>query len=94
MVDYSRALEKADNRLLNAFQLVKNGVKIGNLKFSEFKVMLGKERDSNGNYREIEETMLDSLVYGSAYYMMGANKEGDIKVKHIDPLKTYVDVNI
>lgn len=46
---YVTDLEKAEERLLNAFQLIKNGKQISYLKFEEFKKMLDKERDHNGN---------------------------------------------
>jgi len=40
--------EDADNRLLNAFQLVKNGIKISTLKFPEFKKLMETKHDHNG----------------------------------------------
>lgn len=46
-------IEQLNNRLLNAFQLVKNGKKIGHLKFDEFSESMDKKYDYNGNKLEI-----------------------------------------
>ena len=46
---YATKLAEAENRLLNAFQLVKNGKHIGYLKFDEFLLMLDKKHDCEGN---------------------------------------------
>ena len=42
-------LAEAESRLLNAFQLVKNGKQIGYLKFEEFLTLLDKKHDHEGN---------------------------------------------
>jgi len=36
------------NRLFNAFQLIKSGIKIGHLKFDEFEKAMDTEYDYNG----------------------------------------------
>jgi hypothetical protein len=36
------------NRLLNAFQLIKNGIKISHMKFDEFEKAMDNEYDCNG----------------------------------------------
>ena len=41
--------EIAEARLLNAFQLVKNGKQYSGLKFNEFKNLLDNKFDHNGN---------------------------------------------
>jgi len=47
-VKYIRATE-AEDMLLNAFQIVKNGKQIGYLKFDEFKTLMRKKHNSKGN---------------------------------------------
>jgi len=42
-------IEKLNTRLLNAFQLVKNGKKIGHLKYHEFSKKMDSPYDHNGN---------------------------------------------
>ncbi len=41
--------DSEDERLLNAFQLVKNGKKITHLKFEDFKKLMKKRHDFHGN---------------------------------------------
>ena len=38
-------------RLLNAFQLIKNGVRVGGLKFDDFKLLMDKDHGHNGNMK-------------------------------------------
>ena len=40
--------KECDAKLLNAFQLVKNGIQIGTLKFPEFKKLMEIKHDHNG----------------------------------------------
>ena len=42
-------LKESQKRLLNAFQLVKNGKTIGHLKFDEFERLMDKKHDHNGD---------------------------------------------
>lgn len=44
-------LRLADYRLLNAFQLVKNGKQIGFLKFYDFKKLMDEYHDNEGNIK-------------------------------------------
>ena len=43
-----------DERLLNAFQLVKNGKKISHLKFEEFKKLMENKYDHKGNMLTVD----------------------------------------
>lgn len=45
---YELQVEKLEERLLNSFQLVKNGVKIGHLKFDEYCLMLDQDINHDG----------------------------------------------
>lgn len=44
-------LAAEEYRLLNAFQLIKNGVSKGGLKFDDFKLLMDKDHDHNGNMK-------------------------------------------
>lgn len=46
---YAKELDIAEERLLNAFQLVKNGKQISYLKFEGFKKLMDKKHDHEGN---------------------------------------------
>lgn len=45
----ARVIEEQEAMLLNAFQLVKNGKSYGHLKFSDFKELVSKKHDHEGN---------------------------------------------
>ena len=40
-----------EQRLLNAFQLIKNGVIRSSLNFDDFKILMDKNHDHNGNMK-------------------------------------------
>ena len=44
-------LAAEEYRLSNAFQLIKNGVSKGGLKFDDFKLLMDKDHDHNGNMK-------------------------------------------
>ena len=47
--DALEVMDAQENRLLNAFQLVKNGINKGYLKFYDFKLLMDKKHDHKGN---------------------------------------------
>jgi hypothetical protein len=55
----NKELIEAEERLLNAFQLIKNGKKIAQLKYSEFKKLMDKKHDYNGELSKTPDNFRD-----------------------------------